>query len=721
MTNTTGIPRLESGVRNLDELLLGGLPRSSVVVVGGPPGSGKTVLTQEICFHNATPACRVLYFSTLSEPTAKTLRYASQFDFFDAAKIDDGSIQFVDLGIILRGQGLAEATQLVMEHVRKAKPAIVAIDSFKAFDDLAHSKEELRKFGYELAIQLMAWETTTFLLGEFGPEEVATNPLFSIIDGLIMVSQRMESGEQQRFIQILKMRGIDHSRDEYPFVISRSGIEVFAPRVTILRQETPSGEPRLRTGISRLDDLLGDGIPRGSSLLVAGVAGTGKTVLSLEFLYRGALAGEKGIIFSFEETAERLRATGRGLGWDLEGQIERGMIEIVFIPQPNIEVEAHLLMMRERIEVMGASRVAVDSISVFLHKTKDPQIAREKIFQVATIIHNAGAVGFLATDIPYGSQQISRFGVEETVVDGVIILSSTEEGLERQRYLEVYKLRNTAHLKGRHSLVIGPGGISLFPRYNVEATLAEPPPPVETESRLPSGVPGLDPLLGGGLFERSVTLVSGSAGIGKSTLSQQFITQGALLGQPGLYVALEEGPAQILRAARSLELPLDEVVASGLADVIYLSYERIRPSQLLSVLTEKIKAQGTRRLVLDSVSNLASEGLGEEELRRLLYALVTRFKALGVTTLLTLESRDMYSSHQVTDRKFSPVADNLITLRYAPLPGEIRPTLMVVKTRGSAHDYGTYYYSIGRGGVTLGPRADGPPESGRPRRKPGPG
>src|SRR6185436_3722653 len=111
------------------------------------------------------------------------------------------------------------------------------------------------------------------------------------------------SGEQQRFLQIVKMRGTQHSREAYPFSISDAGLEVFAPRVTIQRSPQADGEPvRCKTGISKLDTLLGPGIPEGSSLLIGGVAGTGKTVLLLEFLYRGALNGEKGIIFSFEET-----------------------------------------------------------------------------------------------------------------------------------------------------------------------------------------------------------------------------------------------------------------------------------------------------------------------------------------------------------------------------------------------------------------------------------
>src|SRR4029077_4361050 len=359
-------------------------------------------------------------------------------------------------------------------------------------------------------------------------------------------------------------------------VITNDGVEGFAPRVTIQREDRGPGTRRCRTGISKLDALLGEGIPIGSSLLVGGVAGTGKTVLSLEFIYRGALAGEKGILFSFEETEERLRAAARGLGWDLDREIDRGMVEIVFIPQPDIVVEAHLAMMRERIEAMQAKRVVIDSLSVFLHKVDDPQISREKIFHLCSIVQNAQAIGFFATDIPYGSRQVSRFGVEETVVDGVIILSSTEEGLERERYIEVYKLRNTAHLKGRHNMVIGQGGVSVFPRYGEDVQPEAPPPALEISTRLGSGIPGLDELVGGGFLKRSSTLVSGSAGVGKSTFGVQFLLEGATKGEAGLYVTLEEGPEQLLTSAEALGLPLRAMVDRGLVQILYVSRDNIR-------------------------------------------------------------------------------------------------------------------------------------------------
>jgi circadian clock protein KaiC len=327
-------------------------------------------------------------------------------------------------------------------------------------------------------------------------------------------------------------------------------------------------------------------------------------------------------------------------------------------------------------------------------------------------------VGFFATDIPYGSDQISRFGVEETVVDGVIVLSSTEEGLERHRYVEIYKLRNTAHAKGRHSMTIGAGGVRVYPRYTNEAELAAEPPPLATGRRLPSGVPSLDALLGGGLLERSVTLVSGSAGIGKTTLALQFLLEAAP-PEPGLYVTFEEGTAQLLESARSLGLPLAEARAKGSVELMYLSRDTVRPSQLVSLLEDRVRTHGSRRVVLDGMSHLASEGMSDDVLRQLVAALVRRLKVHGATTLLTFESHAMYATDAVTDRRFSPVADNLIMLRYARVPGAIQPTLTVVKTRGSTHDFGTYRLRVGKGGLRLEDRSEEAPEQAASRREGG--
>jgi circadian clock protein KaiC len=549
----------------------------------------------------------------------------------------------------------------------------------------------------------MAWEITTLLVGEYDPEDFSRNSLSAIVDGLLLLSQRESLGECQRFFQIVKMRGTNHSREEHPFLISGDGLKMFAPRLGIRLEHVPRGpQERCSTFIPKLDELLGPGIPWGSSLLIGGVAGTGKTVLSLEFIYRGALAGEKGILFSFEETEKRLLAAAKGLGWDLAREIRRGMIEIVFIPQPEIAVEQHLVMMRERIEAMQAKRVVIDSVSVFLHKVTSPQLSREKIFHLCSIVQNIGAVGFFPTDIPYGSKQVSRFGVEETVVDGVIILSSTEEGQERQRYIEVYKLRNTAHLKGLHNMVIEHGGVSIFPRYGDDFPAA-PPPPLERTTRLKSGIPGLDPFLGNGLLKRSVTLVSGSAGIGKTIFALQFLLEGARRRERGLYVSLEEGPEQLLATAEALGLPLKAMIDKKLIQILYSSRENIRAGQFLTVLADRLTTMKATRVVLDAATQMLSANMELGEFRHVLYKLVVRFKTLGTTSVFTLESPSLIATDQVTQLGLSPIADNLLMLRYIAKEGRLEPTLTIVKSRGSEHDRRTHSITISDGGMRVGP------------------
>ncbi|MCM2303068.1 MAG: AAA family ATPase [Elusimicrobia bacterium] len=695
------LPRLSTGVRNLDEVLGGGLPEGSVTVIAGAPGSGKTTLGHQIAFHHAAPDRRVLYMSTFSEPAAKLMKFMRQFAYFDAGKIDD-SIHLMDIGKLLRDQNLERHLEAILAAVESLRPSLLVIDSFKGFEGLAHSPRQFRRFCYDLAASLVAWDCTTLLIGEYIPDEESASPLFSVVDGLLMLSHYETAGEEQRFIQVLKMRGTDHSPDRQPFSITARGIEVYAPSVAIRRTPRPGvARERIKLGVSRLDELLDGGILRGSSVLVSGVSGTGKTVLLLEILYRGALKGEKGLLFSFEETPERLRETAIGLGWDFDRQIEEGRLELAYIPQPDIRGERHLLMMHERIQAFEPARVAVDSLSVFLHKISDPTRAREKTFQLAAAIDEADAVGFLSTDIPYGTPNISRMGVEETVLDGAIILSSESEGLERRRYVEVYKLRATPHLLGRHAMAIDQGGVRVFPRASIDVRFEVPPEP-RLGRRLGTGVPGLDALLGGGVFEHSATIVSGSAGSGKSTIALQFIAEGAAAGEKGLYVTLEEGPGQILATADALGLAIREPAANGFVELLYFPPERIAAGQYLTVLTEKIQAAGVRRLVFDGASRLATAGLGREQAQILLHNLVVRFKALGVTSLLTLESQRLHSTDVAAEGGVSAVADNLIMLRYSH-GGARTPLLTVVKTRASAHSAEAHTLTVGKGGARVGP------------------
>ena len=255
-------------------------------------------------------------------------------------------------------------------------------------------------------------------------------------------------------------------------------------------------------------------------------------------------------------------------------------------------------------------------------------------------------------------------------------------------------------------MVIGKGGILVFPRYSEELAEAEPPRALEA-SRLPSGIPGLDALIGDGLLKRSATILAGSPGIGKSTFGIQFVLEGAARKEPALIVTLEEGPQQLLATADALNLPLRKWVERSLVEIIYLSHEHVQAAQLLSVLGDKIRSRKARRVFLDSATHISREGMPPDQLRQILYKLVARFKTLDVTSLLAVESTSLYFGDDVTERGFSPVADNLLMLRYVATEDALLPALRVVKTRGSAHDRGTYAVILGNEGMRIGDRMVG--------------
>jgi circadian clock protein KaiC len=197
-----------------------------------------------------------------------------------------------------------------------------------------------------------------------------------------------------------------------------------------------------------------------------------------------------------------------------------------------------------------------------------------------------------------------------------------------------------------------------------------------------------------------VTLLSGSAGIGKSTFGVQFVLAGAAAKEPGLYVALEEGPAQLVASARALGLPLEDAVDAGLVELLYLPRELVRPNQFLTLLTDRLSALKARRLVIDSVSHIGpDEPAG---LHPLLQALTARFKSLGVTTILTYEARSLHAMEMATDQGFSAVADNIVLLRYQAAPGELRPIISIIKTRGSAHAWRAHHCAVAAGGLRVG-------------------
>ncbi len=335
MQNMKLIP---TSIPNLDAILGGGIPAYSLNIVAGQPGTGKTIMAQQILFGHIRPPAGVgekqeeiktLYITTLSEPALKVVRYMQHFAFFDSARFGEQVI-YRDIGSFVRKHSLPEVIDHIISLADEHRPEIIVIDSFKAIRDLCLNLSDFRVFSHGLAVRLASARCTTFLVGEYDRAEIAEGAEFAVADGIIYLNIARQQGEERRFLQVVKMRGRAAKMASFPFIISENGVRILSPALTLRRREMglETEEEQASTGILGLDGLLRSGIARGRSVILSGVSGTGKTALALQFLIHGAQEGEKGILFSFEETPGRVLASsqvrGRHPGVGPETEAGRG-------------------------------------------------------------------------------------------------------------------------------------------------------------------------------------------------------------------------------------------------------------------------------------------------------------------------------------------------------------------------------------------------------------
>lgn len=226
--------RLHSDAK-LDALLGGGLLRNAITLIAGDPGTGKTILAQRYAFLDATPERPSVYFSTVSEPFAKLLRYGERLSFFDVDQVGV-SVHYDDLGGLLREGGLTEALERVNIVLKERRPALVVVDSFKALRPFARDEGEFRRFLHDLSSQMSALAVTALWIGEYASDEMTRAPEFAVADTILLMTTRRVNERDYRFIEVRKFRGSDFLSGQHAYRISSHGIKVF-PRLADVADE----------------------------------------------------------------------------------------------------------------------------------------------------------------------------------------------------------------------------------------------------------------------------------------------------------------------------------------------------------------------------------------------------------------------------------------------------------------------------------------------------
>jgi circadian clock protein KaiC len=460
------IEKLPTGVPRLDDVLGGGVPEYSFNLIAGDPGSGKTTLTHQIIFANATVKRPAIYFTILGEPALKMLRYQQQFTFFDMKKVNK-AIHFINLSQEAMDRDLGAVLESIVGHVEQINPAMVVVDSFRtlvrATTDPEPGKMHLSEFVQRLAMHLTSWQVTSFLIGEYEEQEMRENPVFTMADGIVVLTQSVDRNSMVRKLRVTKMRGLSPQPGYHSARINNDGVQIY-PRMIKPIEDAQEKLPSrmISTGIPGLDEMLGGGTLTGNAILIAGPAGAGKTTTAIQFIVEGVKQGEPGVMAIFEETPPKYLDQARSFGFDLDKMIEQGKLELVYIRPLDLSVDETLYAIQDAVERVGAKRVVIDSISglqAALAPTFE-QDFRESLYRLLGAMTGMGITVFMTVELTENYNEL-RFTphVVSFLTHDIILQRYVEIEGELRRMMTVVKTRGRKHSSEMRSYEVTGKGI----------------------------------------------------------------------------------------------------------------------------------------------------------------------------------------------------------------------------------------------------------------------
>jgi circadian clock protein KaiC len=447
------------------------------------------------------------------------------------------------------------------------------------------------------------------------------------------------------------------------------------------------------TGLDAFDTLIDGGFPRGSLVLVAGEAGSGKTIFSAQYLYHGASKlAEPGIYVSFAENRETFLGNMKKLKMDfqrLEQERKFKFLDYATITEKAVtETLTNVLSEMDRLK---ARRLVIDPFTALAQAFKGPIEARIAVHTIlGKMLRQAGCTTLLIAEKTSGVGQIG-LGIEEFVADGFVLLTLSSERGHLERRLQVIKMRGTEARKEGLTYDIKENGITIYQPPHVK--------PVKEiyGKKLSTGIKDLDEMLGGGLPEASVTMVAGASGTGKTTIALHFIVEGAKRNERGLFLSLQEPEAKLIQYGERFGWDMKGFLDRGLIGIKYLALDRENVNEQFHKANDLVRQLRPARFVIDSVTSIERAMMKNDYVEHM-KTWNSSLTADGVTILFTALSE---TATPVTDTEISTIADNLISLRDVELESKLKRALTIFKARGLAHDRDIREFEITAKGVTM--------------------
>ena len=454
------------------------------------------------------------------------------------------------------------------------------------------------------------------------------------------------------------------------------------------------------TGITGLDEITRGGLPKGRPALIAGSAGSGKTLLSLEFLVHGIVKyNEPGVFVAFEETAEELTKNVASLGFNLNTLVAKKKLSVdyIYIERSEIEetgeydLEGLFVRLGHAIKSVGAKRVVLDTVEALFAGLPNPAILRAELRRLFRWLKNMGVTAIITGE--RGEHSLTRYGLEEYVADCVILLDHRVADQISTRRMRVVKYRGSAHGANEYPFLIDDEGISILPITSLGLAHEV------LKVRVSTGIPRLDAMFsGGGYYRGSSVLVSGTAGTGKTSVAAYFADALCRGGKRCLYFSFEESESQILRNMRSIGLDLSKWTKKGL-----LKFHSARPQLFglethLMEMRRVIGAFRPQAVVIDPVSNLTCVG-NQFDVTSMLTRLVDHLKVAKITSVFTSLISDV--SESAAGIGVSSLMDTWITLQDIQTNGEKRRGISIIKSRGMGHSSQVREFKMTNKGIVI--------------------
>jgi circadian clock protein KaiC len=450
---------------------------------------------------------------------------------------------------------------------------------------------------------------------------------------------------------------------------------------------------RLASGNQQLDAILGGGFPAHAINLVVGPPGSGKTILAQQYVFHNASPERPAVyLTTVSEPLEKVLRYGQTMAFFDPAAVGRA---VFYEDVGELLGTKGLSGVLERIDALVKEHrpgmLVVDSFKALSFYAADQGEFRRFLHSLSGRLS-----AFPVTSLWLGEYDRAELTTapEFAVADAIVSLSSDRASQRELRVLQVLKLRGSGFLSGTHAYRLSAAGIEVFPRLADPVDPAAYPLPTE---RISSGIPVLDAMLTDGYWPGVATLVAGPSGAGKTLMGLHFVVSGARRGEPGIIASLQENPTQLERVAQGFGWSLAE---DGI-ELLYRSPVDLYIDQWVYELLAAIERTGARRVLIDSLGDLAFAAGDQMRYREYLYSLVQRCSRLGVSLLMTYELPELFQLIRLSEVGVSHVSDNVVVLQYLRHQSELRRTLTVLKTRASLHQPQVREFTITPEGITL--------------------